>query len=75
MTHVRTTTRAYLHGPTTEPNPLDKVVCPRDVAVEGLGVELGEELDLVYLAVYAVAHRDIDQPVAPPNGHLKAETR
>jgi hypothetical protein len=52
--------RAYLHGPTTEPNSITKVVCPRDVAVEGLGVELGEDIDLVYLAVDAVAHRDIN---------------
>ena len=62
----------YLHGPTTESNSLTEVVCSCDVAIERLGIELGEDVDLVDLAVYAVAHRDVDQPVASPNGHLKA---
>jgi hypothetical protein len=39
---------------------------------ELLGVELGEDVDLVYLAVDAVAHQDINQPEASPNGHLKS---
>jgi hypothetical protein len=42
------------------------------VAIERLGIELGEDVDLVDLAVYAVAHRDVDEPVASPDGHLKA---
>lgn len=50
----------HLHGAAAESNSLAKVVRARDVAIEGLGVELGEDVDLVYLAVYAVAHRDID---------------
>lgn len=65
----------YLHRPTTESNSLAKVVCPCDVAIERLGIELGEDVDLVDLAVYAVAHRDVDEPVASPDGHLKRERR
>ena len=62
----------YLHGPTTKSNSLTKVVCRCDMAIERLGIELGEDVDLVDLAVYAVAHRDVDEPVASPDGHLKA---
>lgn len=64
--------RVYLHRPATESNSLTKVVCPCDVAIERLGIELGEDVDLVDLAVYAVAHRDVDEPVASPDGHLRA---
>lgn len=39
------------------------------MAIERLGIELGEDVDLVDLAVYAVAHRDVDEPVASPDGH------
>lgn len=40
------------------------------MAVERLGIKLSEDVDLINLAVYAVAHRDIDQPVTSPNRHL-----
>ena len=39
------------------------------MSIEGGGVELGEHVDLVDAAVDAVAHGDIDQPVAAANGH------
>lgn len=39
------------------------------MSIEGGGVELGEHVDLVDAAVDAVAHGDINQPVAATDGH------
>jgi hypothetical protein len=61
----------YLHRPIAKSNPLPEVISPCNVAIERLGIELGENVDLVYLAVYAVAHRDVNEPVASPDRHLK----
>lgn len=61
----------YLDRPITKSNPLPEVISPCNVAIERLGIELGENVDLVYLAVYAVAHRDVNEPVASPDRHLK----
>jgi hypothetical protein len=41
------------------------------VAVQGRRVELREDVHLVDPAVYAVAHRHVDQPVRAANRHLK----
>lgn len=41
------------------------------MAIEGLRVELREDVDLVDPAVYAVAHRHVDEPVRAANWHLK----
>lgn len=41
------------------------------MAIEGLRVELREDVDLVDPAVYAVAHRHVDQPVRAANWHLE----
>ena len=40
------------------------------MAIEGSGVELCEDVDLVDGAVNTVAHWNIDEPVCPANGHL-----
>ena len=40
------------------------------MAIEGSGVELCEDVDLVDGAVDTVAHWNIDEPVCPANGHL-----
>jgi hypothetical protein len=39
-----------------------EIIGPGEVTVEGLRVELGEDVHLVDPAVYAVAHRHVDQP-------------
>lgn len=40
------------------------------MAIEGLGVELCEDVDFVYSTVDAIAHWDINEPVAATNRHL-----
>jgi hypothetical protein len=46
-----------------------KLVCARDVTVEGCRVELGEDVDFDYFRVDAVADRNIDEAIFACEGN------
>jgi hypothetical protein len=66
---------SHLDESISERHAIAEIVGPGEVTVEGLRVELGEDVHLVDPAVYAVAHRHVDQPVRAANRHLGCKHR
>lgn len=56
---------AYLDGVVGE------IVGFSDMAIERVRIELRQDVDPVYPAVDAVAHGDVDEPIAPADRHLR----
>ncbi len=63
-----------LHKPGME---IIEVVGLVDVTVQGMGIELGQDIDAVDTGIDAVADGDVDQPVFSSDGHgrFRAELR
>lgn len=60
----------YLNESISEVDTVTKIVSPSNVAIKGGRVELSHDEYLVYAAVDAVAHRDINKSIASPNRNL-----
>lgn len=63
---------SHLDETVSEADAIAEVVGPGEVAVEGGGVELCEDVHLVDPAVDAVAHGHVDEPVRAAYRHLSA---
>ena len=63
-------TWTHLHEAISEVNVVSKVIGSRKMAIEGSGVELREDVDLVDGAIDTVAHWNVDESVCAADGHL-----
>jgi len=67
---MRELLRCYLHKTIAEID-FPEVVGASKMTVQGCGVELGKDEHFLDAAVDAVAHRHVNQPIRPSNGHLE----
>ena len=61
----------YLNKPITTVHTISQIICPSNVAVERLRIELGEDINLVNPTIDAVTHGDINQSITSPYWNLK----
>ena len=73
LTHIRNEIN-YLYRSISEGDPTSKV-CMMNMAVKRSRVELGHHEYLIYAAIEAVAHRDINKPVTSSKRDLSNATR
>lgn len=63
----------YLNKSIPKIDTIPEVVCASEVAIERPRIELGHHIDLVYSAINAVAHGNVDEPIASTDGNLHSK--